>query len=118
MNTHETGEKGEDYACKFLAENGVEILERNFRCRMGEIDIIGKSDGYLIFFEVKYRKTSGKGTAGEAVGIAKQTKICRVSDYYRMKQGLGDNVAVRFDVVTIDGGEIQWMQNAFPYQYH
>lgn len=115
MNKREVGNNGEEMACKYLAQNGVRIKERNFRCKLGEIDVIGYDDGYLVFFEVKYRKNSSKGSAVEAVDYRKQKRICKVADYYRMIHCLGDNTAIRFDVVAIDAEEIRWFKNSFDY---
>ena len=55
------------------------------------------------------------GSAAEAVGVAKQKRICRVADYYRMIHHQGESVPVRFDVVAIDGGNLRWIKNAFYY---
>lgn len=95
----------------------MKIKERNFRNRQGEIDIIGCHDGYLVFVEVKYRSSPDKGYALEAVGYGKQRQICRVADYYRYIHRIGENVAVRYDVVAVQGEEVVWLQNAFPHIY-
>lgn len=115
MNTRAIGADKEATACDYLAQNGIKIKERNFRCRQGEIDIIGYDGQYLVFFEIKYRKTTSKGSAAESVNIKKQHKICRVSDYYRMIHHCPDNTPIRFDVVAIDSSEIKWYKNAFYY---
>lgn len=116
MNTRSVGNKKEEAACVYLTENGVRVKERNFRCRCGEIDIIGYDCGYLVFFEVKYRKShSDKGSAAEAVDLRKQKKICRVSDYYRMIHKCPSDTPIRFDVIAIDGDKLQWIKNAFYY---
>lgn len=109
------GARKEEAACAWLAKKGVRILERNFRCRQGEIDIIGRDRGYLVFFEVKYRKSGSMERAPEAVGTGKQKKIRKVSDYYRMLHGYPLDTPVRFDVIAIDGGRLQWIQDAFSY---
>ena len=80
MNTREKGAQKEQQVCAYLLSAGVEILERNFRARQGEIDIIGRDGGYLVFFEVKYRAGDSRGSAAEAVGSAKQKKICQTAD--------------------------------------
>ncbi|MCM1050025.1 MAG: YraN family protein [Clostridiales bacterium] len=116
MNTRKIGANKEEVACRYLEENGIRIKQRNFRCRSGEIDVIGYDGEYLVFFEVKYRKSgSDKGSALEAVGFAKQKKICRVADYYRMIHRCPADTPIRFDVVAIDGDDIQWVKNAFEY---
>ncbi len=115
LNRRKIGEEWEARACRYLAEKGVRIRERNFRCRQGEIDIIGYEKEYLVFFEVKYRRDDSRGCAADAVGFQKQKKICRVSDYYRMIHGCPSDTPVRFDVIAMDGGGIEWIRNAFPY---
>lgn len=115
INTRVIGTKQEETACRYLEEHGIRIRERNFRCRQGEIDLIGYDGEYLVFFEVKYRKDDAKGNAAEAVGIRKQRKICRVSDYYRMIHKCPSDTAIRFDVIAIDDDDIEWIRNAFDY---
>lgn len=115
LNRRKIGAEQEVRACQYLAKQGVGIRERNFRCRQGEIDIIGYDKDYLVFFEVKYRSGSSRGSAAEAVGFQKQRKICRVSDYYRMIHGYPLDTPIRFDVIAMDGGRIEWIRNAFSY---
>lgn len=117
MNTRKIGTDQEKKAAEYLTENGMQILTQNFRCRQGEIDIVGKHGGYLVFVEVKYRKGTDYGTALEAVTYAKQCRICRVADYYRCRYAYGTDTAVRYDVLAIQGEEIRWVQNAFPHIY-
>lgn len=115
MNKRKTGAEWEKKAAEYLTARGVRIVETNFRCRQGEIDLIGYHQGYLVFIEVKYRSSTDKGYAVEAVDLRKQQKICRVSDYYRYLHKVDWCTAVRYDVIAIQGGELQWLQNAFPY---
>lgn len=95
----------------------MKIVERNYRSKQGEIDLIGYHQGYLVFVEVKYRSGAAKGYAAEAVDMRKQRRICRVADYYRYSHGIGDAVGVRYDVVAIQGEAFFWYQNAFPHTY-
>ena len=115
MNKREKGAQKEEQVCAYLLSNGVKIEERNFRCRQGEIDIIGYDGEYLVFFEVKYRSSRNMGSAAEAVGFTKQRKICRVADYYRMMHRRGEDTPIRFDVIAIDGAKLRWIKNAFYY---
>lgn len=115
MNTREIGTRKEEDACAYLMQNGIRIVSRNFRCRQGEIDIIGYDKEYLVFFEVKYRGSDAKGSAAQAVGVGKQKKICRVADYYRMIHACPGDTPIRFDVIAIDNDKIEWFQNAFSY---
>ena len=119
MNTRAVGTVYEYKAAAFLKQHGIQIKEQNYRCRFGEIDIIGMQRGTYVFIEVKYRKTDTGGSPAEAVTHAKQRTICKVADYYRMLHGIGDDVSCRFDVVAICGEqskeEIIWYENAFMY---
>lgn len=115
MNKRAVGAAWEQRAAEYLTGRGMRIVARNFRCGRGEIDIVGYHEGYLVFVEVKYRAGSGKGYAAEAVDFRKQRQICRVSDFYRYTRGIGEDRAVRYDVVAVQGEEIVWLQNAFPY---
>ncbi len=115
MNKRCVGSKYEEMAMKYLNENGVKIIERNFRCHIGEVDLIGSKDNYYIFFEVKYRKNERAGYPVEAVNIKKQQTISKVADYFKVVRKLPDSCNVRFDVVTILGDNVKWYQNAFDY---
>lgn len=115
MNTREKGAQKEKEICAYLLSCGVKIAERNFRCRQGEIDIIGYDGDYLVFFEVKYRAGVSRGSAAEAVGYAKQKKICQVADYYRVLHHCAEDTPLRFDVVAVDGERVMWIKNAFEY---
>ena len=115
MNTRATGAQKEEQVCACLLSEGVRIVARNFRNRQGEIDIIGYDGPYLVFFEVKYRSGKSRGSAAEAVGAAKQRKICRVADYYRFLHHCAEDTPLRFDVVEVDGDNMQWIKNAFDY---
>ncbi len=115
MNTREIGKQKEKEAEFFLQKQNIKILERNFRCRQGEIDLVGLEKDVLVFVEVKYRKTNVSGRPEEAVSYYKQEKICRVCDYYRMTHPFFHSKRIRFDVVAIDENGLRWYQNAFFY---
>ncbi len=120
MNKREAGDYYETLACDYLRENGLKIIQKNFRCRQGEIDIIARDGKYLVFTEVKFRKGNRFGTAEAAVDYKKQNVISRVSDYYRKRFGISDDTCQRFDVVALDLDDdealhIRWHKNAFLY---
>ena len=77
INNRKLGSKWEHAAADYLKKSGYEILETNFRCRIGEIDIIAEKDGIIIFVEVKLRTSTEKGMPCEAVDIKKQKKIIK-----------------------------------------
>ena len=113
MNKRNIGKEKEELAAKFLTRQGVKILEKNFSCRMGEIDLIGLDGECIVFVEVKYRTNTDYGYPQEAVSKNKRRKIVLVSGYYRMRNGLGDGTNFRFDIVSILGDKIRWDKNAF-----
>lgn len=115
-STAETGRHYEETAYQYLEKAGMKMLQKNFRCRQGEIDLIGLHKGCLVFVEVKFRGSTKSGMPEEAVGEAKQKKICRASDYFRMKHPQLSRMQVRYDVLALCREEIRWHQNAFPYR--
>ena len=115
MNTRTVGSAKEEVAAAYLTEQGLYVKEKNFRSRYGEIDIVAKDGDVLVFVEVKYRKTASSGHPEEAVNLKKSKIICRVCDYYRIRYKIPSDTQVRFDVVAIEGENIKWYRNAFPY---
>ncbi len=114
-NSRALGREGEDQAAGYLERQGMKILERNFMCRQGEIDLIGYHKNCLVFVEVKYRRGQMSGTPESAVTPVKIKKLCIVADYYRYLHRYGDDSPFRYDVVAISGGEIRWYENAFEH---
>ena len=115
MNKREIGTLYERKVGAFLEQQGYRILEYNFRCRSGEIDIIARDGEYLVFVEVKYRRTPGSGNPLEAVDRKKQQVISRTASYYCLTHGCGTGVPCRFDVAAVLGDEIRLVKNAFDY---
>lgn len=117
MNKRSLGDDYEHIAALYLQSEGYEIIEHNFRCKLGEIDIIARKDGYLRFIEVKYRSDKKKGLPEEAINYQKQRQICKVASYYMMKNRYAADTACCFDVVGILNQEIKLYENAFDYCY-
>lgn len=115
MNKRAVGTAYEKQAGEYLRAQGYEILEYNFRCRSGEIDIIAKDGAYLVFVEVKYRRNTTSGDPLEAVDGRKQRIISRAASYYCLTHGYGETTPCRFDVVAVLGEEIRVIANAFEY---
>lgn len=115
MNTRAIGTKYEDLAVSYLETEGYKVMERNFRCRFGEIDIIARDGHHLVFVEVKYRTDASKGSAVSSVSKKKQQNISRVAAFYLLKKHLSEDTPCRFDVVAIDGEQIKLYKNAFDY---
>jgi len=97
----EVGAQGEASAAAFLREQGYEILERNFRTRTGEVDLIACDKGTLVFVEVKTRRDDAYGLPMEAVGLRKQRKIIDAARYYLHRYNHADRDC-RFDVVGVE----------------
>lgn len=114
-NSRLIGADHESVAVRYLKENGYNILKRNYQVRCGEIDIIAKRDGYIVFIEVKYRSNIHTGTPGDSVDHRKQRQISKVAMYYLNQYGYGIDTAVRFDVITMAGDNIVHIENAFDY---
>lgn len=112
MNKRAVGAAYEAKAAKHLESLGYRILERNYRCRTGEIDLIAMHEGYLVFVEVKFRQDAHAGYGAEAVTWRKQQRIIRAAQWYLMEKRGGERPC-RFDVVSFLGEEIQVIQNAF-----
>lgn len=115
LNQRELGKKYEDLAAAYLKDKGMQIIYQNYRCRQGEVDLVGIHENCLVFVEVKYRKSNRQGMPEEAVGVRKQMKICRTSDYFRVSHGRYSAMQVRYDVISVINDEITWYQNAFAY---
>lgn len=114
-NKRSTGSTYEEKAAQYLGKQGYRIITRNYRCRMGEIDLIAAKGSYLVFVEVKYRKNRGCGSPLEAVDLRKQHQISRVAAHYCMTHKISQSHPCRFDVVAILGEEITHIENAFYY---
>lgn len=104
------GQSGEKKAAKYLQKKGYSILERNFRSRFGEIDIIAEKDGVTVFVEVKTRSTEAYGKGFESVRPDKQGKLIKTAQHYMSVNG---ECPARFDVVSIDENEITHIEDAF-----
>ncbi|MDO4488766.1 MAG: YraN family protein [Eubacteriales bacterium] len=112
LNKRKIGSDYEERACEFLKKLGFMILERNFRNRTGEIDIIARDGRFISFIEVKYRSSLNTGFPSEAVNLRKQQKIINTSRYYLYTHHLSE-AYVRYDVVEICGNETRIIKNAF-----
>lgn len=97
---HVTGKNGEEIAEDYLKRLGYKILERNFLCRQGEIDIVALDKNEIVITEVKTRTSTKYGTPAEAVGFKKQKHLYNTAKYYLYKRNLEEEF-VRFDVIEV-----------------
>ena len=112
MNKRVLGSRYEKAAGYYLEQQGYEILQYNYRCRFGEIDLIAKDGEYLVFCEVKYRRSDQSGSALEAVDARKQKRLSLCARQYLTSHGMEEQPA-RFDVIGIQGNEIIHIEDAF-----
>lgn len=116
LNKRTMGGTYEETAARFLVEKGLSIIEKNYRCPAGEIDLIARDGRYYVFIEVKYRTDGSAGDPMEAVDRRKQQRISRVARNYLARRVKNLDVPCRFDVVGFRGpGRICWIRNAFDY---
>ena len=113
------GRDAEDLALKYLQKQKLRQVDRNYRCKAGEIDLIMHDGENLIFVEVRHRKQSRYGSAAETVDRKKRSKLLATALYFLQKNPRWQNQPARFDVVAISGElttpDINWIQNAFGY---
>ena len=114
-NTREIGSKYEELVTKYAIKCGYKIIEKNYRTRFSEIDIIIKDNDIIAFVEVKYRKSNSSNNAIYSVSKAKQKRISSCALSYISSKKLSLNNKFRFDVVAIDGKEFKWIKNAFDF---
>lgn len=110
------GEKAESEVSDYLQKQGLSLVERNYFCKAGEIDLIMQDNDILVFVEVRFRKKSKYGTGVESVTKSKQQKIIRAAKYYLLEKNSFDKINCRFDVVasTHDNeNKMLWIKDAF-----
>lgn len=125
-NTHKLGYQVENLVCDYLCRKKLKFIARNYRCRLGEIDLIMQDKTVLVFIEVRYRQHSNFGSSIESVNSIKQSKIIKTAEYYLLSQHLSEKISCRFDVVGVkpftqkslnisklDSAQVEWIKNAF-----
>lgn len=107
-----TGQYYEQQALVFLQQQGLQLVQQNFSCRFGEIDLVMREQQTLVFVEVKFRRSRHFGGAAAAVTVSKQQKLSRTALYYLQQTG---QQHCRFDVVAIteQPADICWIKNTF-----
>ena len=106
------GARGEELAARWYRERGFEIVDRNWRCRAGEIDIVARRGRFLVICEVKTRSSDAYGSPASAVTPSKQTRLRRLAFAWLEARGLR-GPALRFDVACVVGGEVTVIEAAF-----
>ena len=110
-NKRQVGTEKENLAAEYLKKKGYFIIEKNYRVRQGEIDLIAR-----VFIEVKYRANGRSGDALEAVTRAKIRQISKTALFYLNQKKISiENTPIRFDVIGINGDSITHVENAFDF---
>lgn len=118
-STTALGRRAEDLACRHLEAQGLRLLERNYRCRAGELDLVMLDGGTLVVVEVRSRSTSAHGDAASTVGPRKQQRFIRAARHLLLSRPDYRRLPARFDVVAIDPGapgappRVTWIRDAF-----
>ena len=106
------GEKSEQIACQYLIGQGLQTIDKNFRCKYGELDLIMRENKTLVIVEVRFRKSNTYGGALESITQKKQSRIIAATEYYLLINKI--NNPIRFDVVAMSNDtDINWIKNAF-----
>jgi len=112
--TKGVGDAAEDRALAYLRQQGLSLVARNYRTPGrggGEIDLVMRDGSTLVFVEVRQRKSRTHGGAAWSITAAKQRRVVLAARHYLMR--LREAPSCRFDVVCVEGGELQWLQAAF-----
>lgn len=113
MKSQQQGAAAESLACNYLKQRGLLLIERNYRCKMGELDLIMEQDDELVFIEVRMRSNPNYGSAAESVDERKQQRLIRTAHHYLQHHNCHHRPC-RFDIIAINGDrETQWLKNAF-----
>lgn len=117
LSALQRGQQAEDQACHYLQTQGLELLERNYRCMHGEIDLLMRHHKSIVFVEVRYRRNAGFGGGVESVDQRKRARLIATASHYLQQNRRAARSPCRFDVVAIAPGAaddtIEWIQNAF-----
>lgn len=105
----------EEKAAAYMRQQGFDILEQNYRCKAGEIDLVARDGAYLVFTEVKYRRAGSAYGALEAVDLKKQRRISKAALWYLSEHRMPADTPCRFDVAAFEGEELTYLKNAFSY---
>ncbi len=123
-NTQISGDAAEEIALKYLLQQGLNLITRNYRCRRGEIDLIMQHHDSIVFIEVRYRRNKCFGGAHASIDRRKQDKLIVSALHYLQGNRRASRQPARFDVIAIHAEmqtatqpDIQWIQDAFQANY-
>jgi putative endonuclease len=113
MDALKRGQQAEQTACTFLISKGLRLIERNYRTKTGEIDLIMRDGNDVVFIEVRARHYSDFGSAIESVNWLKQQKLIKAATHYLIERQWFDKVNCRFDIIGVTHDNCEWIPNAF-----
>lgn len=112
-----TGQAAEEIGLRHLQAKGLELLERNFRTRLGELDLVMRDGPVLVFVEVRYRRRDAFGSGAESVDAHKRRRLLRAAQQYLQRHPQRGDAPIRFDVLSIGGpvaaARVEWIRDAF-----
>ena len=112
-----SGQRAEELALATLEARGLKLLERNYRCPQGELDLVMQDGGSLVVVEVRYRREGSRGSAAETVGPEKRRKLVLATQHFLQSHADLRRKPLRFDVVAVAGGgeavAVEWISDAF-----
>lgn len=116
MNSRVIGKEWEAEALKRLEGAGLRLLDRNYQCRMGELDLVLRDGEGVVFAEVRFRRSHEFGSGAETVGVRKRRRVIAAAQHYLQRHPELADRPCRFDVVSIGPGatpQVEWIRNAF-----
>ncbi len=111
--SQKTGDYFEGQAQQKLETKGLVLIAKNYRCKLGEIDLIMQDGEELVFIEVRYRNHSAFGGASESITKHKIRRVIRAANQFLTNNDLHDKFPCRFDIVTFENEKFHWIKNAF-----
>lgn len=117
-STQQRGDAAEAQARQYLERHGLRLLAQNWRCRVGELDLVMLDADTVVFVEVRYRRHSAWGGAAESVDARKREKLSRAAQHFLQQEARWAKYPCRFDVIAITAdsqapAQLDWIQNAF-----
>lgn len=111
--SQQAGDAAEARALRYLLDQGLTLVTRNFSCKAGEIDLILQHDGVLVFVEVRAREQAAFGGAAASVGHAKRQRLRQAARFFLAYRWPGGMPRCRFDVIALEAGRLHWLRDAF-----
>lgn len=118
VRARQRGTDGESQAADFLMAQGLVLVDAGWRCRLGELDLVMLADGILVFIEVRARQSGSSVSAIESIDRGKQAKWIRAARAWLAFHPEHERYPARFDIVAIEGTQLQWLRDVLTVQGH